>query len=226
MKTVLRFFFHFLYHQFAFTYDVVAAAVSFNRWISWVESVVPFIVGTRVLEIGHGPGHLQRLLRDRGLPAFGLDESAQMGRLARRNLRRSLGAQPGTQGQADQRSAYTQPGLTRGRAQALPFPDESFDTVVATFPTEYITDPATLAEIGRCLRHGGRLVVLPVALPKNRLLDWLFKVTHQRPAEAVDLIRSRLPEPFRAAGLETEVQALDTESGLLLVVLAIKSSAV
>jgi ubiquinone/menaquinone biosynthesis C-methylase UbiE len=86
MKSILRLFFRLLYHQFAFAYDLVAAAVSFNRWKDWVVSVIPFIEGNRVLEIGHGPGHLQRILLSLDLMAIGIDESAQMGRLAKRNL--------------------------------------------------------------------------------------------------------------------------------------------
>src|SRR6266540_6656752 len=88
VKTILRFFFRLLYHQFAFTYDLVAATVSFNRWKDWVMSVIPFIKGNRILEIGHGPGHLQRILLSRNLVTVGIDESAQMGHLAKRNLTR------------------------------------------------------------------------------------------------------------------------------------------
>lgn len=225
VKTILRLFFRLLYHQFAFAYDLVAAAVSFNRWKNWVVGVIPFIEGTRVLEMGHGPGHLQRLLLSRGLVAVGLDESAQMGRLARGNLRRGAISRAQTALTSQQKSssrqyAYTQVSLTRGVAQHLPFPNEAFDTIVATFPTAYITDPLTLAEVKRCLANGARLVVLPVALPRNRFLDWLFKTTHQRPSEALEVIQSRLSEPFIAAGFETEVQTLDVKSGVLLIVLA------
>ncbi len=74
MKTFLRFFFRLLYHQFAFTYDLVAAAVSFTRWKDWVMSVLPFIEGNWILEIGHGPGHLQRILLSRNLFTVGIDE--------------------------------------------------------------------------------------------------------------------------------------------------------
>src|SRR5512132_3245594 len=90
MRAILRFFFYLLYHPFAFAYDLVATTVSLGRWKDWVLSVIPFIEGTRILEIGHGPGHLQRNLLSRDLFAVGVDESAQMGRLAGKNLKRWL----------------------------------------------------------------------------------------------------------------------------------------
>lgn len=182
---------------------------------------MPFLEGSRVLELGHGPGHLQRALRSQGTLAVGIDASRQMGRLAKRNLRRGIHPQ-NTHSTSEAPVAYAQFNLTRGLAQALPFRDRSFDTVVATFPTEYFADPQTLREVKRCLVDGGRFVVLPVALPRNRLLDWLFKATHQRPTEALDVIRSRLERPFATAGFQTEIQTLDVPSGILVVILARK----
>ena len=217
MKTFLRFFFRLLYHQFAFTYDLVAAAVSFNRWKDWVMSVLPFIEGKRILEIGHGPGHLQRILLSRNLFTVGIDESAQMGRLAKRNLRRSV-----LSARSPQLVDYAQINLTRGIAQRLPFRNNAFDMVVATFPTEYITDPNTLAEVKRCLSDRGRLITLPAAIPKNPFLDWLFRVTHQSPSEAVDIVETRFREPFVRAGFRTEIKILDVKSGSLLIVVATK----
>jgi len=217
VKTFLRFFFRLLYHQFAFTYDLVAAAVSFNRWKDWVMSVLPFIEGKRILEIGHGPGHLQRILLSRNLFTVGIDESAQMGRLAKRNLRRSV-----LSARSPQLVDYAQINLTRGIAQRLPFRNNAFDMVVATFPTEYITDPNTLAEVKRCLSDRGRLITLPAAIPKNPFLDWLFRVTHQSPSEAVDIVETRFREPFVRAGFRTEIKILDVKSGSLLIVVATK----
>ena len=47
------------------------------------------------------------------------------------------------------------------RAEALPFPDASFDTAVVTFALCSVDDPDTaLAEIARVLRPGGRLLFL------------------------------------------------------------------
>ena len=218
MKTFLRFFFRLLYHQFAFTYDLVSATVSFNRWKDWVMSVLPFIEGNRILEIGHGPGHLQRILLSRNLISVGIDESAQMGRLAKRNLTHRASAPY----QAPSDNSYAQTNFVRGIAQQLPFSNEGFDTIVATFPTEYITDVETLAEVKRCLANDGRLIVLPAALPKNRFLDWLFRVTHQSPVEAIDVVKTKFREPFVKAGFKTQIEMLDMKSGVLFIVLANK----
>jgi ubiquinone/menaquinone biosynthesis C-methylase UbiE len=219
MRTLLRFFFRLLYHPFAFAYDLVAATVSVGRWNDWVASVLPFLSGTHILELGSGPGHLQRLLHSRNLLAVAIDESAPMLRLAQRNLRRGLpsGATP--------HPAYAQTTLTRGLAQHLPFADSSFDTVVATFPAEYITDPRTLSEVKRCLSDGGRFVVLPVALQLGRnllerMMALLFRVTGQTPANPLDELKARLEAPFREAGFEVAVEEVRNGSSLLLVVVA------
>jgi len=147
----------------------------------------------------------------------GIDESAQMGRLAKRNLRRSV-----LSARSPQLVDYAQINLTRGIAQRLPFRNNAFDMVVATFPTEYITDPNTLAEVKRCLSDRGRLITLPAAIPKNPFLDWLFRVTHQSPSEAVDIVETRFREPFVRAGFRTEIKILDVKSGSLLIVVATK----
>jgi ubiquinone/menaquinone biosynthesis C-methylase UbiE len=201
MKAFLQLFFKLLYHQFAFAYDLVAAAVSFNRWNDWIGEVLALIQGTRILELGHGPGRLQRLLRRDGWFAIGIDESPQMGRLARRNTNNTA-------------------RLTRGLAQQLPFADESFDTIVSTFPSDYIFDPRTLAEARRCLLPGGRLIVLPVAMPKNRFLEWLYKFTGESPSEAEDVVKKKLMERFVNAEFVTEIFVRDAQSSRLFIVVA------
>lgn len=198
---MLRVFFHMLYHPFAFSYDLVAAAVSFGRWKDWVFSIVPFIEGTRILELGHGPGHLQRLLCSRNLTAFGLDESAQMGLLAKGRLG------------ADAR-------LARGLAQSLPFKQASFDSVVATFPTEYIFSSETLLEVRRVLGDRGRLVVLPGAWPADGFLQWLYRVTGESPAALDEVLKKKFEEPFIKAGFRVNSNILHTFNSTLLVIIA------
>lgn len=228
MRALLRFFFHLLYHQFAFTYDLVAATVSMGRWRDWVLSVVPFIEGNQVLEIGHGPGHLQRVLLSQKLLAVGLDASPQMGQLARRNLRRFFRTNDDMPHPHDDRNDYTQINLTRGVAQQLPFPNEFFDTLVATFPAEYIFDPQTLKEAQRVLKQDGRFVILPGATilgrgVLDRAMAMLFRVTGQTPPNVSEILRERSREPFKKAGFQVEAHELNIRSSLVFILVATKS---
>jgi ubiquinone/menaquinone biosynthesis C-methylase UbiE len=167
LRKLLGIFFDLLYHPFAWTYDFVAAVVSLGRWRGWVLQAQPFLYG-RVLEIGFGPGHLQLALNQAGLQPFGLDESRPMAGQARRRLRRQN---------------YPL-RLTNGYAQNLPFRTDSFDCVAATFPSGYIFEAHTLAEIRRVLCPGGRLVIIPSAWITGqswleRLAAGLFRLTGQ-----------------------------------------------
>lgn len=201
MRRFMQFFFHLLYHPFAFTYDLVAWVVSFGKWNDWVFSIFPLIKGTRILELGHGPGHLQRFLLDRGLNPVAIDESTQMGRLARRRL-------------------GVKQKLVRALSQSLPYPSGYFDTVVSTFPSEYIFDGRTLSEIKRVLRNSGRLIVLPAAFPSNGFLKWLYKVTGESPERLDEALKERLTRPFEQTGFETEMQIMELKSSRLVVLVA------
>jgi ubiquinone/menaquinone biosynthesis C-methylase UbiE len=203
IQRFMRAFFHLLYHSFAFTYDLVATTVSFGKWKNWVFSILPFIEGTRILELGHGPGHLQRILLDRRLVAVAIDESAPMGILAKRRLGSSH-------------------KLARALAQKIPFASESFDTVISTFPSEYIFDTQTLSEAHRVLRSSGRFIVLLAAWPNNPLLAWLFKVTGESPSDAHESIKSKTKEAFAQADFKSEIQIVEVKSGCLLFVIAKK----
>jgi ubiquinone/menaquinone biosynthesis C-methylase UbiE len=112
------------------------------------------------------------------------------------------------------------PGLVRGASQALPFAESSFDTLVSTFPSEYIFDARTLSEVRRVLDPQGRLVVLPAAWPGNRLLAWLFKVTGESPSEALEAVKARMQIPFQKAGFFVEIQILQADSGTLILLIA------
>ena len=208
--SLLRPFFYLLYHQFAWTYDFVAAVVSLGHWKDWLLGVLPYIEGQRVLELGHGPGHLQVALNEKGYQVYGLDESRFMGWLASRRLKKK--AFPVR--------------LSRGYAQELPWANETFDCILSTFPSEYIFDPRTLAEVHRVLLPGGRAVVLPLAWitggrPLERLAAWLFRVTGQaqgKPGQLNPVVRKR----FEAAGFGVRSQAVNLGPSLLLVIVATK----
>jgi len=149
-QRLVRWAFTHFYREFAWSYDTVAWLVSRGLWARWVKAALPYLKG-RTLELGFGTGHLQQALAARQPHAtFGLDASPQMLALTRRRLQRN----PPTQRRAN---------LIQGQAQNLPFATASFETVLATFPSEYIFHPMTLAEIHRVLCSTGFLLLVDAA---------------------------------------------------------------
>lgn len=224
--------FRLLYHELAWSYDLVSWLASRGLWHRWQRAALAYVpAGGRFLEVGFGPGHLLLDLAQgpgRGQPGpqagsgvqlpsagrqvFGLDLSPAMLRLARRRLAHHALPVP----------------LVRGRAQALPFASGAFDAVIVTFPTPFVYEPAWIRDLvrvlhgagpaGDALRAGGRLVVVEQAELEgrgllNRFLEWLYQVTGQR-GPALDLL-SRLEEAGLVAWRET-VPVDGTTVGLIV----------
>lgn len=97
------------------------------------------VEGGRLLDIGCGDGTTLAALRDRGWDVQGVDFDAQAVAVARfRGLRVDVGD-------------VTAPG----------YPTGSFDVVTLSHSLEHLPDPhATLLEVRRLLRPGGRIVIL------------------------------------------------------------------
>jgi demethylmenaquinone methyltransferase/2-methoxy-6-polyprenyl-1,4-benzoquinol methylase len=58
--------------------------------------------------------------------------------------------------------------LQPARAEALPFPSESFDAVSFTYLLRYVADPAaTLGELARVIRPGGHMASLDFFVPSD-----------------------------------------------------------
>ncbi|MDX9991142.1 MAG: methyltransferase domain-containing protein [Anaerolineales bacterium] len=210
IRAFMRFFFHHFYHSLSWTYDFVAAVVSVGRWRDWGRTTLPHLTGTRVLELGFGPGHLQSALNAAGFQTIGLDESRQMCRQAAANL--------------------SQKGfplrLTRGQTESLPFASDSFDSLVATFPSEYIVAAETLSEAWRVLKSGGRLVVALSALPgsaslPDRAAAWLFRVTGQG-GMITGEIEDRLKAYFTAGRFTVSLIRAEVRQSTVILVVAEK----
>jgi SAM-dependent methyltransferase len=142
-----------LYDELAWAYDPISSFVSAGRWEVWRRFALDYVSGPRVLELGFGTGELLMEMQRRGLAVTGLDLSRPMHRVFSRKLAK-LG--------------LTLPRVL-ARAETLPFPSATFDTIVSTFPAGYILESATLREIARVLARGGRLVIagLIVQTPRS-----------------------------------------------------------
>lgn len=87
--------------------------------------------------------------------------------------------------------------LTEADAQALPFPDASFDTVVCTlglcgFPDEV----AAIAEMHRALRPGGRLLLLDHVGSHHRLIWWGQRLLEKLTVRMLGDYQTRRPLPL------------------------------
>lgn len=96
--------------------------------------------GSKILDVGCGPGETAAKLRHRGYDVWGLDIAESMVRCARERC-----------------------GADRfqvGDIEAIPFQDGTFDCVVCLGVLEYLdADAVALSEIERVLKPGGRAVV-------------------------------------------------------------------
>lgn len=135
------------------------------------------VEGLDVLDVGCGDGALAAALSRRGGRVTGLDPDPRMLDAAR------------TRAKAESLDL----NLVPGRAEALPFADETFDYVVAVTVLCFIPQAdKAIAEMARVLRPGGRLVI-------GELGKWNLWATFRR-------IRGWLGSPtwsaarFRTAG--------------------------
>ena len=115
--------------------------------------------GAAVLDLACGTGDLTKAMAKRGWQVTGLDISSEMMAVGKAKC---AGLQP-------------EPAFVLGSAEAIPFPDASFDVVTIAFGLRNFDHRAQcLQEIRRVLKPGGRLAVLEFAVPKNRLWRALY----------------------------------------------------
>lgn len=205
ISSFLKRFFLLLYHQMAWAYDFVAWNVSLGKWKAWVTSVIPYLTGPKILEIGHGPGHLQAALSAKGLWSCGLDESWWMSAIASKRCDK----------------------LINCPAQKMPFPENTFSQVVATFPAEFIFESATLSEIYRVLETGGELILLPVAWItgnqiQERIAAWLFRITGQAPDRKLNRTHTYFTIPLERAHFQVSTRIIETQNSEILILVARK----
>lgn len=65
----------------------------------------------------------------------------------------------------------------QGNSEKMPFDDESFDRVTIAFGIRNFENrEVALKEILRVLKPGGRLVILELSVPSNKVLRWFYNI--------------------------------------------------
>jgi demethylmenaquinone methyltransferase/2-methoxy-6-polyprenyl-1,4-benzoquinol methylase len=147
-------------------YDRMGALMSFGQDPRWRRALVDAIdpqPGQRVLDAATGTGMVAFALAERGAQVTGLDQSDQMLALARAKL-------------AARRAFAGRVELVRGEAERLPFADREFDALTFTYLLRYVDDrDATMAELARVVRPGGRIGMVEFGVPDAKPLRALWR---------------------------------------------------
>jgi demethylmenaquinone methyltransferase / 2-methoxy-6-polyprenyl-1,4-benzoquinol methylase len=170
-------------------YDLLSAALSLGQDPRWRRALVEAVGAApeeRVLDVATGTGLVAReLVRSYGCSVVGLDQSVEMLAAARRALKRS----PDLAARIE---------LVEGEAERLPFADREFDHLTFTYLLRYVDDPAaTLAELARVVRPGGRIGSLEFGIPDSSMWRALWRAYTRTGLPAVGRLFGR---PWQQVG--------------------------
>jgi SAM-dependent methyltransferase len=153
----------------------------FTADIGWLFGHVDLAPDVLALDVAAGTGHVARWLAPGVRAVVAVDATEAMldaGRAAAAN------------------AGLRNVSFVRGDAAALPFADGSFDVVVTRFAVHHFEQPdGPLAEMARCLRAGGRMVVAdliggedPSIAARQNELERLRDPSHTRILAAGELV--------------------------------------
>jgi ubiquinone/menaquinone biosynthesis C-methylase UbiE len=135
-------------------YDYFLGQVT-SRLVEQLLDAVDARRGMRMLDVATGPGYAAARGAERGASVVGVDIAEAMVTIAGR--------------------LHPQLDFRVGNAEALPFPDSSFDAVVGNFAMLHLARPeAAAAEFFRVLAPGGRLALTVWDVPERTRLFGVF----------------------------------------------------
>jgi demethylmenaquinone methyltransferase/2-methoxy-6-polyprenyl-1,4-benzoquinol methylase len=148
-------------------YNRVGALMSFGQDPRWRTALVGAIApepGMRILDVATGTGMVAFALAERGAEVVGLDQSEAMLSGAQARLQQT----PALSGRLS---------FMLGEAEALPFADGEFDALSFTYLLRYVDDPeATLRELARVVKPGGRIAMVEFGVPSRPALRGLWRI--------------------------------------------------
>jgi demethylmenaquinone methyltransferase / 2-methoxy-6-polyprenyl-1,4-benzoquinol methylase len=146
-------------------YDLLSSVLSFGQDPRWRRELVAALSprpDQRVLDVATGTGMVAaELIARGGCAVVGIDQSPEMLAAARARFARTT-----PDGGAVPAGGPPPVELLEGQAESLPFADGSFDALTFTYLLRYVDDPAaTMRELARVLRPGGRIASLEFGVP-------------------------------------------------------------
>ncbi|MDH5781849.1 MAG: class I SAM-dependent methyltransferase, partial [Dehalococcoidia bacterium] len=159
-----------LFDGVAPSYDTWAQVLTYFQYLRWREFLVSRMAlrpGTLVLDVCTGTAGVAMEIADHHDGRIvGIDVSHLM-------LEAGLLA-------IEKKSLDGRVQLVQGRAEHLPFPDETFDAVVFTYLLRYVQEPdATIRELSRVLKPGGQLLSLEFDIPEALWMRALWELNNR-----------------------------------------------
>jgi ubiquinone/menaquinone biosynthesis C-methylase UbiE len=141
----------------------VAFMVVFPLWKIWIKKVIPHIEGTKILEVSFGSGYLMKEYAQNDFDIYGIDYNEKMLEIASKKMN----------------SIEISTKLSIANVETLPFPENTFDTVINTMAfTGYPNGDKAMSEFKRVLKEDGKLLLVDFDYPANRNLlgYWIVKL--------------------------------------------------
>jgi len=150
-------------------YDLINKILTLGFDTKWRKKAVNLIVGKKILDLGSGTGAAFNLLNEFEVTAIDPDENM----LKLNDFKNKL----------------------VGKAESLPFKDNTFDSVVCTFVWRNLDDTQkALSEIRRVLKAGGKFILLDMTRPKNKFLSYLHFLGTYMVTTLIGLVTLNLKE--------------------------------
>ncbi len=149
-------------------YDRIGALLSFGQDPLWRRALVTALdprPGARILDVATGTGMVAAaLVRRSGCQVVAIDQSEAMLEVARARIARDA-------------RLTGRVSFVVGEAEHLPFGDAEFDALSFTYLLRYVDDrTATMRELARVLKPGGRIAMVEFGLPQTPVLRALWRV--------------------------------------------------
>lgn len=170
-----------LFNNIAGEYDKLNHILSLNIDKRWRKKAVRQIADTqealKVLDVACGTGDFTIEIARKVAPGStvtGIDLSEGMLEVARKKCEAEAKKHKAKKRKNRQLAAID---LMQGDCEAMTYEDDTFDRIGVGFGVRNFENlPKGLSEMFRVLKKDGKLVILELSIPSNRIIRWLYKL--------------------------------------------------